>query len=157
MSMYNTQSSLKNTYESKIVANRAVFDNTYKKIDQSSQATQAQKNALKEIFTSYAEGRAGNGGGSLATSVREAIPAVDVSIYKSLMNVIIGARDEFTANQIHLVSIAEQYNKHLAVQPSGFILGMFGFTKIDAKIITSTRTENVYATGKDDDVQLPIR
>lgn len=157
LGMYNTQSGLKNQYESKIAANRAIFDNTYKKIDQSAQVTQAQKNALKEIFTSYAEGRSGNGGGSLATSVKEAIPTVDVSIYRELMNVITGARDEFTANQIHLVSISEQYNLNLSRQPSGFILKFFGFDKIDPKIITSTRTENVFFSGKDDDMTLPIK
>jgi hypothetical protein len=38
--------------------------------------------------------------------------------------------------------------------PGSWILKMFGRKLTDITIITSSRTENAFATGKDDDVQL---
>ena len=88
--------------------------------------------------------------------IKEAIPSVDVSIYKDLMNIITSSRDEWTRNQVELVSIANEYNKMLAVFPSNVLLKMLGFERIEPKIITSTRTENAFKTGKDDDVELNL-
>ena len=153
--MYDTQADLKTRYEAKVSANQAVFDNMFKKIDQTSQVTQAQKNALKEIIGAYVQGR-NNGGGSLATSVREAVPKIDVSIFKQLMNIITGSRDEWTANQVALVDISREYNQNLN-RASGFILKMLGFQPIVPKVITSDRTEKAFETGKDNSTELPIK
>lgn len=154
---YNTAASLKNQYTSKVSANEASFDNMWKKIQQTSQVPDAQKNALREIFEGYASARTGSGGGgSVMNWIKEAIPAVDVSIYKDLMNIITGSRDEWTRNQIELVSISNEYNQMLSVFPSNILLRTFGFEKIVPKVITSTRTENAFKTGKDDDVSLNI-
>ena len=155
--VYNTEASLRTQYNSKVLANEAIFDNTWKKISQSAQVTDAQKNALKEIFTSYASARTGNGdGGQLMKWVQESVPNVDVSVYKNLQNIITGARDEWTANQVALVDIAREYNQNLATFPSNVFLKIFGFQPIDAKIITSARTGQAFATGQDNDISLPI-
>jgi hypothetical protein len=154
---YNGAATLKNQYTSKVSANEASFDNMWKKIQQTSQVPDAQKNALREIFEGYAAARTGvGGGGSVMNWIKEAIPSVDVSIYKDLMNIITSSRDEWTRNQVELVSIANEYNKMLAVFPSNVLLKMLGFERIEPKIITSTRTENAFKTGKDDDVELNL-
>lgn len=155
--MYNTEASLRNGYDMKVRANETVFDNMWKKIAQSSQVTDAQKNALKDIFTSYATARTGNGdGGSLMKWTQESVPNVDVSVYKNLQNIITGARDEWTANQVALIDLAREYNNNLSVFPSNIFLKFFGFEKIDPKIVTSTRTDNSFKTGKDDDTSLNL-
>lgn len=155
MGNYNRAQSLKNQITAKEQANTAIFDNMWKKISQSAQVTDSQKDALKDVFTSYAEARSGGGGqGSFINAVKEAIPTVDVSIFKNLQNIIVGARDEWTANQIALVDIGREYNTMLDVFPSNILLRMFGFEKINVKIVTSTRTGEAFKTGKDDDVDL---
>lgn len=158
MSQYNTASTLKNQYEAKVKANEAVFDNMWKKISQSSQVTDAQKNALKEVFIGYAQARSGGGPNtaSFINAVREAVPKVDVKIFTQLMNVITGSRDEWTANQIALVDISREYNLMLVKFPGNILLKLFGFQKIDPKVITSGRTEAAFSTGKDDDVGLGL-
>ncbi len=157
VSTYNTASTLQNQYNAKVKANEAVFDNTLKKISQSTQVTDAQKAALKEIFTSYATARTvANDGGSLMRWVQESVPNVDVSVYRNLQNIITGARDEWTANQVALVDIAREYNLMLMRVPSNLLLGALGFHSIDAKIITSDRTERAFATGKDNDTDLGL-
>jgi len=151
---YNTAKTLKNQYDAKLKANEAIFDNMWKKITQSHQVTGEQKEALKSIFVDYAKARTSPNAGAVMNWVKEAIPNPDLSLYKTLLNVITGSRDEWTANQVALVDIAREYNLMLEKFPSNVLLGAFGFQKIDAKIISSTRTDAAFKSGKDDDVKL---
>jgi hypothetical protein len=152
---YNQATTLRNQYEAKLKANEAVFDNMWKKISQSTEVTNMQKEALKDIFVGHAAARAGSGGaGSFINAVREVVPNVDTSIFKALMNVITGSRDEWTANQVALVDIAREYNLMLQAFPSNILLGAFSFKPIEVKLITSTRTDTAFKTGKDDEVAL---
>jgi hypothetical protein len=56
--------------------------------------------------------------------------------------------------QKELVGIATTFNDMMVTFPKGPFLKLFGFKIIDPKIITSSRTEKAFATGKDDDVDL---
>ncbi len=154
--VYNTAGTLKNQYEAKLKANTASFDNMFKTISQNVQVTDKQKDALKEIFTSYATARTTGGSedGSLMKWVQESIPNVDTSVYKTLMNTITSSRESWTMRQIEIVDIARQYNEPFNKIPTNFLLPLFGYQKIDAKVITSSRTEKAFETGRDDDVKL---
>ena len=154
---YNRASALRNTYDAKLKANNASFDNMFKTIDQSAQVSNKQKEALKDIFTSYASARTTGGSqdGSLMKWVTESIPNVDVSIYKTLMNVIGSARESWTMRQLELVDIAREHNLMLSQFPSNVLLSVLGFEKIDAKVVTSSRTEAAFSTGRDDEIKLP--
>lgn len=154
---YNNAAGLRNLYEAKVKANSASFDNMWKTISQSAQVTDKQKDALKDIFTSYAGARTTGGSqdGSLMKWVTESIPNVDTSVYKTLMNTITSTRDGWTMRQLELVDIARQYNEALVQFPTNVFLGAFGFKPIDAKVITSDRTEKAFSSGRDDEVKLP--
>jgi len=154
---YNSAKALRVSYDMKLKANEGAFDNMWKKIKGAADVTEAQRDALKSILVGYADARSkGQGdGGTLAKWVQESVPNVDTSTFNNLQNIIAGSRDSWTFNQIELVGIAEEYNKLLARQPSGFILGLFGMTEaINPKVITSTRTEQTFTAGKDDDVSV---
>lgn len=153
---YNDAATLRNQYDSRVFANQAHFDGMWKKVQQAAQVPEAQKNAFREIFEGYAKARTSEGQGRMMAWIKEVVPNVDLSLYKTLMNIIVGSRDEWTGNQIALVDISREYNQKLSVFPGNFILPMMGFQKIVPKVITSTRTENAFATGKDDEVSLPI-
>ena len=155
VSTYNTASRLHNLYDAKLVDNTSEFDNMWKKISQTSQIPEAKKNALREIFEGYAAARTGNGGGGeMMKWVQESIPNPDLSEYKDVMNIIVGSRDSWTNRQKELIDIARQYNEMLSVFPSNVFLRLLGFEKIVPKVVTSSRTEQSFATGKDDDVNL---
>jgi len=158
VSRYNTARSLHNQYDALARANEASFDNMWKKINQTAQATDAQKNALKEIFNGYAATRSGNGnGGQIMTWLQESVPAVDTTVYRNLQNIIAGSRDEWTVRQIALVDVAREYNQMLVVFPSNLLLGAYGFQKINARVVTSGRTDKAFSSGKDDDVNLGVK
>lgn len=155
ISTYNTAKRLHNLYDAKLVDNTSEFDNMWKKISQTAQIAEAKKDGLKEIFNGYATARSGNGdGGSLAKWVQESVPNPDLSEYKIVINIVTGSRDSWTNRQKELVDIARQYNEMLAVFPSNVFLGLFGMEKIDPKVVTSSRTDTAFKTGKDDDTTL---
>ena len=80
---YNQEQQLKTLYDAKIKANSADFDNMWKKISQSYKVADANKEALKEVFTGYASARTGNGSKDPAMVwIKEAIPNADLTIYR---------------------------------------------------------------------------
>ncbi len=153
-STYNGAAVLKNTYEMKVRSNSAEFDNMFKKLKQVVQIPEQKKQAFREIFENYAAQRSTGGDKQIMTWITEAVPSIDLNLYDQIMNIITGSRDSWTMKQTELVSVAEQYNRKLSVFPGNIILGIFGFEKIDPKVITSTHTEEVFSSGKDDDMTL---
>lgn len=154
VSVYNNAASIKNTYEMKVKSNEAEFDNMWKKIQQVAQVPDAQKDAFKEVYASYASSRTSPNQGQMMAWIKESVPNYNGEIYTQLMNVITGSRDGWTMRQNELVDVARQYNANLVVFPKNILLKMFGFEKIDPKVITSSKTEQSFKTGKDDDVEL---
>ena len=57
VSVYNTHIDLKNQIEAKQKANEAIFDNTWKKINQTVQVSDKYKDGLKEVLLAYTSGR----------------------------------------------------------------------------------------------------
>ena len=154
-STFNNEASLRTTIEQKQIDNKNQFDNMWKKISQVAQVTEAQKNALMEIFNSYATARTGDGsGGAVMKWVQESCPNVDISTFKNLQNIITSSRDSFTMRQTELLDLKREHDKLLRTFPSNMILSMFGRRSIDVVIVTSTKTAEIFATGKDDDVQV---
>lgn len=155
VSVYNTQAGLKNQYEMKVTDNRNEYDNVWKKISQVCQIAESKKDAFKEIFTSYASARTSEGSGKVMTWVKENAPTgVDLKVFDNAQNIIVSSRDAFVMRQKELIAVAESYNKNLVVMPRGFVLKLFGFERIEPKIVTSTRTEEAFQSGKDDDTTL---
>ena len=151
---YNQASRLKNTYDSKIASNRAELDNVKKKISQVAQVSNAQMKSLEEIYNGYAKSRTPEGSGRLMSWIKEAIPNVDQSTFKNLQNIITGSRDAWTMRQTELVDISREYNQMLVTFPSNVFLKMFGFEKINPKVITSDSTEKSFETGKDNETKV---
>jgi hypothetical protein len=76
ISVSNKETKLRNLITAKQTDNTSEYDNLWKKLSQAAQVTDAQKEALREIIIGYADARK-SGMGSLATSVKEAVPNVD--------------------------------------------------------------------------------
>lgn len=153
ISTSNQEVQLRTTIEAKQRDNHSELDNTLKKISQTAQVTTAQKEALKEIIVGNSEARSTKGG-SLFTSVREAVPNVDTSTFNNLMNIITSSRDAWTMRQKELLDLSREHTTLLRRFPFGFILSMLGRKEIPVTIVTSTRTEEAFQSGKDDDTKV---
>ena len=148
----NKEIAIRNQIEAKQTDNKNVYDSTWKQISQCAQVTDAQKQALLEIVTGYAKARTGNGGGSLATSVHEVVPTMDTTTFNQLINIITAARSRFERVQTEILDLSRAHNNCLTLFPSSIVCG--GRPKIKIDIVTSTRTDNAFETGKDDDVDV---
>jgi hypothetical protein len=151
----NQEAVLANQIKTKQLNNTNVYDNMWKKISQTAQVTQKDRDSLKDIFNSYAQARSGNGDGQAVMKwIKEAVPNVDTTTMLNLQNTITSARNEFARNQTELLDLANEHNTMFDVFPSNIVLSMFNRHKIDAKLVTSTRTDNAFSTGKDDDTDV---
>lgn len=134
----------------KLKDNESEFDNLWKKIAQATKIPEQKKEAFKEIYIGYADARTNESKNNLMTWVQENSPNLDLSIYDNLMNLIVSSRNSWTMRQKELIGVAESYNRTLVTQPSGLLLSFFRFERIEPKIITSTKTQEVFNTGLDD-------
>lgn len=150
----NKETSLRVTMEQKQVDNKNEYDNMWKKISQIAQVSSQQMEMLKDIFVSYADARTSEGAGSVMNWIKEAIPNVDTTTFNNLQNIITSSRDAFTFRQKELLDLKREHDKMLRMFPSNIILGMLGRKPIDVTIVTSSRTEKSFETGKDDEVEV---
>ena len=149
------ENSIRQLVVAKQTDNKSEMDAMWKTIEQSAQVTQAQKDALVEIFNGYAQNRTTEGGGIMKW-IQESVPNVDTSTFNNLQNIITSKRDGFARRQKELLDFSREHNTLLGNVWTGFICRTFGRDKIEVTIVTSTRTEESFTTGKDDNVTLPI-
>jgi hypothetical protein len=152
VSTSNKEIGLRNMIVAKQTDNKNVYDSTWKQISQCAQVTDAQKQALLEIVVGYAKGRTGNGGGSFATSVKEVVPTMDTSTFNQLMNIITSARKQFERVQTEILDLSREHNNLIDMFPGSIVCG--GRPKIVISLVTSSRTENAFVSGVDDDVNV---
>lgn len=155
--LYNEANTLVTTYDAKVSANKADFDNVTKVISQTAQVSKAQLDKLQNIYTSYAQARTGqDAAGAIMKWVQESVPNVDTTTMNNLQNIIVASRNGWTERQKELVDISREYNTMLARFPSNIILGVLGFKKIDPLVVTSENTEKAFETKQDNNTKLDL-
>lgn len=152
MNVSNSEIRLRNTITAKQRDNMSELDNMQKKIMQSGEVTQEQARALKELVVGYASSRTSPDSGKFATLVREAVPTLDQSTYKQLMNIITGSRDSFTMRQKELLDLKRSHDDVRTVFPGSLFVGWR--PEIQVQIVTSAKAENSFATGQDNDTSI---
>ncbi len=152
--LYNYEIQLRNKIEAKQVENTSNFDNMWKKIKQAANVSDKYKDGFKEIVEVYTTGRKDNSSNMLMKWGAEAIPNFDSSIYKQLNNIIVSSRDDFNLNQKELIDLKRQHDTLLTSFPNNLYFTVLKVDKIKINIVTSTQTEKVFETGKDDEVEL---
>jgi membrane-associated HD superfamily phosphohydrolase len=153
VSYSNQEIRLRNTIEAKQKDNTSEFDNMWKKISQVSQVSDKERTSLMEVFNSYAKSRSsGDNNQMLMKWIQESIPNVSSDLYKNLQNIIISSRDSWTMRQKELISLNNERNILIEQFPGSLFLS--SRSKIEIKIITSSRTEKTFETGKDDSTDL---
>ena len=154
VSVYNTHIDLKNQIEAKQKANEAIFDNTWKKINQTVQVSDKYKDGLKEVLLAYTSGRSKGDSQLLMDWTKEAVPTFDSSIYKQINNVITSSRDDFTKNQEILIDLSRQHQQFIQKFPNNVFCAILGIKEIEIKVVTSSKTEEAFNTGKENDIKL---
>ncbi len=156
----NEEIRLRNLTEAQQKVCKANFDKMFKVIAQDAQI--AQKNmdearkSFKQIYIPLMQGRYSNArGGALMSWIREHNPNFDLKatseLYKKLQEAIESNRAEFFMEQKKLISYRNQHLNLIKTFPGSWFLSK---QPIKIIVITSTKTENTYQTGKEDDINL---
>ena len=130
-----------------------VFDNTWKIISQKAQVAERYKDSFAKIYPKLMEGRYGNArGGSLMSWIQESNPTLDTSLYASLSNAIESQRTIFTEAQKVLIDLKREHDTLRTTVPGAWFVG--SRPEVVIAIVTSSKTEKAFATGKDDDTKV---
>jgi len=161
VSTLNKENGIRQTILTKQKDNKSQMDAMWKTIEQTAQVSKAQKDALVEIYSGYANARAGGGAGDtdrrLMTWVKEAVPNANPDTFRTLQNIIVSQREGFAMRQKELLDLSREHNTILGNIVEGTVCKMFGRNAIEVTIVTSSRTENAFETGKDDNTTLPLK
>lgn len=148
----NREVELRNEISSKQKANEASFDTTWKIISQQAQVTENYKESFRQIYVDLMNARHMEAGGTFMKWIKEANPKFDSSMFKKLMSSIEGNRTKFQRDQVELLALSTEHNNILGTEPGRWFVG--DRKKIDVVIVTSTKSDEAFKTGKEDDVDL---
>lgn len=148
----NGEVRLRNAIAAQQKSNEAVFDNCWKTVQQIAQVADRYKDGFREVFAGLTEARHYDKGGSLFKWVSESNPAFDPSLYTKLANAIETHRLSFTREQQKLIDLKREHDDIRMTIPGRWFVG--SRPAVEIKVVTSTRTEKTFTTGKDDDTDV---
>lgn len=163
ISLNNKEKRIRNLTEAQQKVCLANFDKMYKVIAQTTQIperfVEQSKKAFKEIYPDLIAGRYSNErGGALMSWISENNPNFDMSaigkLYERLQVVIESNRKEFLNEQEKLISYRNAHKNLIETWPGNWFIDEKRRIPVEIIIITSTETEEVYKTGKEDKINL---
>lgn len=155
VSFHNQEVRLRNLITNKQTDNKNEMDAMWKNIAQTAQVAEKDRASLMEIFNGYAQGRAGTDPKTpLVNWIKEAVPNIPAGTFDKLMNIIVSQRDGFKFRQKEILDFKREHDNLLTTFPNVVFASILGRNKIDVVIVTSTRTEEAFKSGKDDNVTL---
>ena len=147
----NTEIELRNQSVAQQKANTVIFDKTWKVISQNVGIANEYKKAFKEVYSELFGIREGDDNPAFKW-IHEQNPTFSTELYKELGDSISGLRAEFAMVQNRLVDIKREHNNLLQRIPSRWFVG--GKEPLEITIVTSTKTEEIFESGKEEDVKL---
>lgn len=151
----NTEIRLRNQIDAQQEANKTVFDQTWKIIQQQAGVASEYKDSFREVYGEIMQERYSNKrGGALFSWIHEHNPEFDSSLFAKVMSSIEVQRTQFTAVQKRLIDLKREHDDMLEVFPSSLFLAVAGRQPVNIQIVTSTKTEETFKTGTEDDVDL---
>ena len=153
ISANNGEIKLRNKITAQQQVCEAFYDKLWKVISQKAQVAEQYKDAFKEIYPALIEGRYGNEkGGTLMKWITESNPTFDVSLYKDLSASIEGERSGFFMEQEKLIDLDREHKTIRQIFPASLFIG--SRSDVPITIITSEKTEEVFKSGQENDVDI---
>lgn len=147
VSYNNSATRLGNTIEAKQKDNESQLTKLDAVLGTQGDVLVEQKKAVMEVATKYAAAR-GSGGGSLMKWVQEALPNLDQSTYKTLMNSITAENTGFAFHQTEILDLQREYNNLCDTFPSSFFVSTLGKHKhMNVVVVTSSDAQKAFKTG----------
>ena len=129
------------------------FDNKWKKIKQSTQIAEKEKERLTELFQSALQNRGTlSNQSAFISALHEAYPNLPQMSYSKIMDIMTSSRDEFTQRQTELLDMCREYDNLSKIPARWFVDKKDLSTK--CQVVTSTHAKETFKNGVDDDVNL---
>lgn len=152
MSYANSEVRLRNAVTAQQKANETSFDTCWKIIQGQAQVADKYKDSFKEIYTGLMEGRHYEKGGALMKFITESNPTFDIRLFEKVSNSIEAQRTAFMRDQQKLIDLKREHDNVLTTMPGSFFVG--SRPPVEIKIVTSSKTEKVFESRKEDDVDV---
>jgi hypothetical protein len=149
ISMGNQNARLTNLFEAKQVESKTIHSEMWQTVKEIGGVTDAYASKFDSIYSHIMDARYSKGDGSLMKFITEANPTFDTRLYEKLANVIEEKRLKFNGVQKELLDIDREHNDLITTFPGTLFLS--GAPRFKVQIVTSTRTEKAFESGKDDE------
>lgn len=149
MNIVNTEVQLRAQFEAKQDEATLAYDDMWKIISEQAGVASSYRDSFGDIYNEMISARYEHGGGQMMQWIQESNPEFDTSLMSDLMASIEAQRVTSRRVQTELLDIERQHTTFVQSVPNNFFVG--GRCCLDAQIVTSTRTENSFATGRDDE------
>lgn len=147
----NAEVSLRNLAKAQQEQNKVIYDKTWKTISQRAQITDKYEQAFKDIYSRIMDARYKDEN-LLFKFVTEQNPTLSPDLYRELADAVESNRLEFANVQKRLLDIKREHDNLRMRFPGSWFVG--DRPELVLQIVTSTKTEKTFATGKEDDIQL---
>lgn len=129
-----------------------VHDTMWKVIQQKAGVTEEYRDTFEKIFPEIIAGRYANDDGTSMKWIQESNPEFDTSLYRDLMQAIEVQRMYFNQAQSRMLDIIRQRETLIETIPACFFIS--NKSKIEYKLVSSTRSKGAMATGVDDEIDI---
>jgi len=150
----NREADLRTQVEASQQANQVVYDRVWKTLQQQAGVTDRYQESFRAIYKDIMDARNPDGQAKLLKFVQESNPNFDSNLFKTLMTSIEANRRDFEREQKTLIDIHREHTVMFRQFPSSVYLSVLGRKQISIQLVTSTRTDEAFKSGKDDDVDL---
>lgn len=149
ISLSNRNARITNLFDAKQKEVKTVHTEMWQTVKEVGGVTDAYANKFDSVYSHIMDKRYQNKDGSLMKFIKEANPNFDPSLYANLAHVIEAKRIKFNEAQAALLDIDRAHNDLITTFPGTLFLA--NAKKFDVEIVTSTRTEKAFTSGKDDE------
>lgn len=157
ISFSNKEYVLRNTFEQKSQERVAFYDKMWKIISQKSQIALKNDSSFRAIVDLQVTGQK-NGENVMWAWVQQSNPTATfsevTSLYKELGRAVEAQREGFFIEEKYMQDVVLQHSNLIQTFPGSFYNLFLGRTKIVYKPVSSSQTDAVFKTGKDDNVKL---
>lgn len=157
ISKSNQEIGLKNKFTQKKSERTAMYDKMWKTLSGKSQVALKNDSSFQQVVNIQMQGQK-DGEGVMWKWIQQSNPTATFaevsSLYKDLSRAIESKREEFFESEKMLQDIKLQHDNLMSKFPSSFILWILGRKKLEYAPITSDRTDDVFKTNKDNNVNV---
>lgn len=154
ISIGNQEVDLRNQFSAQLKANEVIFDKVWKVLQQKAGVTEKYAEDFKKIYSEVMDKRYAGNDQLMFKWVQEANPNFSVEMYKDLSLAIESNRAEFSRVQQKLIDIKREHDNIRMKFPSSIVCSFKGVKELELKLVTSSKTDEAFKTGKEEDINL---